>query len=184
VVGDHLAAQQHDDAFGMGAHQHHPAGGPRINAVAIMIGHDQASGAGPDGLLDEPIERAAQLHQTRAFFLEHLPDRPVLELRVLGPLCVGDALIFQPRIQFGEALHPRLGPEHLVAQIADLVLDLTLLPSRSGRAAPQPTGRKVISTEARATTAGLILWYDSRIPQEAGPVIIEELFCGRISPEY
>src|ERR1700692_3890445 len=46
----------------------------------------------------------------------------------------GDALIFQPRIQFGEALYPRLGPEHLVAQIADLVLDLTLLPSRGGRA--------------------------------------------------
>ena len=40
----------------------------------------------------------------------------------------------QPRIQFGEALHPRLGPEHLVAQIADLVLDLTLLPSRGRRA--------------------------------------------------
>src|SRR5260221_12654449 len=49
-------------------------------------------------------------------------------------LCISDALIFQPRVQLGEALHPRLGTEHLVAQIADLVLDLTLLPSRSGRA--------------------------------------------------
>src|SRR5271154_3898196 len=95
-----------------------------------MIGHDQASGAGPDRLLNEPIERAAQLHQARAFVLEHLPDRPVLELWMLGPLCVGDALIFQPGIQLDEALYPRLGPEHLVAQIADLVLDLTLLPSR------------------------------------------------------
>ena len=85
-------------------------------------------------LLDEAVEGPAQLHQARAFFLEHLPDRPVLELRMLGPLGVGDALIFQPRIQFGEALHPRLGAEQLVAQIADLVLDLTLLPSRGGRA--------------------------------------------------
>ena len=50
------------------------------------------------------------------------------------PFGVGNALIFQPRIQFGEALYPRLGPEHLVAQIADLVLDLTLLPSRGRRA--------------------------------------------------
>src|SRR3954466_8500510 len=56
---------------------------------------------------------------------------------MLGPLCVGDALIFQPSIQFGEALYPRLGPEHLVAQIADLVLDLTLLPSRGRRAGPR-----------------------------------------------
>jgi hypothetical protein len=30
----------------------------RINSVAIMVGHDQASGASPDGLLDEPVERA------------------------------------------------------------------------------------------------------------------------------
>jgi hypothetical protein len=70
------------------------------------LGHDQASGAGPDGLLDEPVEGAAQLHQAHAFFLEHLPDCPVLDLRVRGPLCVGDALIFQPPIQFGGALHP------------------------------------------------------------------------------
>src|SRR5207247_11161718 len=41
----------------------------------------------------------------------------------------GDALILQPGIQFGQALHPRLGAEQLVAQIADLVLDLTLLPA-------------------------------------------------------
>jgi hypothetical protein len=69
-----------------------------------------------------------------SFFLEHVPDGPILELRVLGSLGVGDALIFQPRIQFGEALYPWLGPEHLVAQIADLVLDLPFLPSRGRRA--------------------------------------------------
>src|SRR5207248_1902612 len=73
---------------GMAAHQHHPAGGTRIDAVAIMIGHDQASGAGPDGFLDEPVEGTAQLHQACAFFLEHLPDGPILELRVLGSLGV------------------------------------------------------------------------------------------------
>ena len=134
MVGDHLVPQQHDNAFGVRAHQHHPAGSARIDAVAIMVGHDQASGAGPHSFLDEPVEWAAQLHQARAFVLEHLPDRPVFELRVLGPLRVGNALIFQPRIQLGEALHSRFGPEHLVAQIADLVLDLTLLPSGGRRA--------------------------------------------------
>jgi hypothetical protein len=83
---------------------------------------------------DEAIEEPAQLHQAHPLFLEHLPDRPVLELRVFGSVGVGDALIFQPCIQLGQALHPRLGTEQLVAQIADLVLDLTLLPSRSGGA--------------------------------------------------
>ena len=89
---------------------------------------------GAHRLLDEAVERPAQLHQARPFVLEHLPDRPVLELRMLGALGVGDALIFQPGVQLGQALHPRLGAEQLVAQIADLVLDLTLLPARRRRA--------------------------------------------------
>src|SRR5258708_26669478 len=115
----------------MGAHRNHPAGGPRIDTVAIMIGHDQAGGAGPDGLLDEPVEGAAQLHQARAFFLEYVPDRSVLELRMPDALCISDALIFQPRVQLGEALHPRLATKHLVAQIVDPVLALNLLASPS-----------------------------------------------------
>ena len=61
-----------------------------------------------------------------------VPDGPILELRML----VGDALIFQPGIQLGEALYPRLGSEHLVAQIANLVLDLTFLPPRGSRCRP------------------------------------------------
>ena len=81
-----------------------------------------------------PSKGPAHLHQARALFLEHVPDRALLELRMFDALGVSDALIFQPRIQFGETLHARLGPEQLVAQIADLVLDLTLLPSRCGRA--------------------------------------------------
>ena len=72
--------------------------------------------------------------RTRAFFLEHIPDCALLELRMLGSFGVGNALIFQPGIQLSEALYPRLGSEHLVAQVADLVLNLTLLPSRGGRA--------------------------------------------------
>src|ERR1019366_2547827 len=113
--------------------QHHPAGGPRIDAVAVMIGHDQAGGAGPYRLLDKTVEGFAQLHQARSFFLEYVPDRAVLELWMFGSFGVGDALIFQPRIQLGEALHPRLGAEQLVAKIADLVFDLALLPARGGR---------------------------------------------------
>src|ERR1700704_2274952 len=56
-----------------------------------------------------------------------------LNLRMPCPLGVGDALVFQPAIQFGQAADPRLGSEQLIAQVADLVLDLALLPTR-GRA--------------------------------------------------
>ena len=54
MVGHHLIVEENHDALGIGAHQHHTAGSPRIDAVAIMIGHDQASGAGPHGFLDKP----------------------------------------------------------------------------------------------------------------------------------
>src|SRR3984885_14047195 len=110
MIRDHFIAQQHDDAFGMGAHKNHPTGGARIDAVAIVISHDQAGGAGPDRLLDEPVEGAAKLHQARTFLLEDPPDRSILELGMPDSLCVGDALIFQPRIQLGQALYPRFGP--------------------------------------------------------------------------
>src|SRR6202795_2090574 len=99
MIRDHFIAQQHDDAFGMGAHKNHPTGGARIDAVAIVIGHDQAGGAGPDRLLDEPVEGTATLHQTRALLLEYVPDRSILELWMLGSFGVADTLIFQPRIQ-------------------------------------------------------------------------------------
>ena len=98
-----------------------------------MIRRDQAGRGRPDRLLDKAVERRPPFHQARALFLEDLPDRPVLELRMLCPLGIGDALVFQPAIQLVQAADPRLGPEQLIAQVADLVLDLTLLPTR-GRA--------------------------------------------------
>ena len=80
MIRDDLVAQQHDDALGVRAHQNHSAGGSRVDAIAIVIGHDQARGAGPDRLLDEPIKRTAKPHQARALVLEDLPDRSILEL--------------------------------------------------------------------------------------------------------
>ena len=134
MVGHSFLAQQHDDTLGMGAHENHPAGGARIDAVAIVVGHDQARGAGADSLRDKSIERPTHPHQAGWFFLEHVQDRSIPELRMHGALRVGDALVFQSRVQLRETLDPWLGLEHLVAQIADLVLDLPLLPSRGGRA--------------------------------------------------
>lgn len=65
--------------------------------------------------------------------MEHLTDCPALELgRFLTP-SVGDALICQPGIQPDQTRDHEPGAEKLVAQSADLVLDLPLLPSRGGR---------------------------------------------------
>jgi len=113
----------------MGAHQHHTAGGAGIDAVAIAIRRDQAGGGRPDRLLDEPVERPAQRHEVGALFLEHLPDRAVLELGMLDAPGIGDALICEPGIQLHQAFDPRLGTEQLIAQIADLILDLALFPT-------------------------------------------------------
>src|ERR1019366_6106970 len=54
---------------------------------------------------------------------------------------IGDALVFQPGIQFGQALHPWLRAEQQIAQVANLVLDLFLLPSRGRRAGATPAAR-------------------------------------------
>ena len=134
MIGDDLVFEQNDDPLGVGAHQNRLSGGPGIDAVAIVVGHDEAGRAGPHRLLDEPVERRSQFHQRRSFLLEDLPNRPIPELGMAGPFGVGDALVFQPGIQFLKARHLRLGPEHLVAQIADLVLNLALLPARRRRA--------------------------------------------------
>ena len=54
MIGDDFIAQHHDNALSMRAHQNHSAGGARIDAVAIVVGHDQAGGAGPDRLSTNP----------------------------------------------------------------------------------------------------------------------------------
>ncbi len=82
----------------------------------------------------KPVKRSAQFHQAWPLLLEYLPDGPFLERRMFVTLRIGDALIFQPRIQLDQARDPRLGAEQLVAQIANLVLDLALLPTRGRRA--------------------------------------------------
>jgi hypothetical protein len=49
----------------MRMHQNHPACRPRIDAVTIVIGHDQAGGAGPHCLLDKAIEGGGRRYEKR-----------------------------------------------------------------------------------------------------------------------
>lgn len=83
----------------------------------------------------EGVERAAVRDQRRALGrLEHLPDGPVLQLGMDGVLRVRDAAVLQPGVQLGIALEPQPRREEALADQPDLVLDLTLLPPRVGRA--------------------------------------------------
>ena len=59
MVGHPFVAEKNLDGLSMRSNQHHPAGGSCINAVAIMVGHDQARGGSPDGLFDKTIEWSA-----------------------------------------------------------------------------------------------------------------------------
>jgi len=73
MIGDQLVAQQH--AMRSAWERTRPyAGGQRSNAVAVMIGHDQASGAGPECLLDEPVEWAASAILGSRALLEYVPE--------------------------------------------------------------------------------------------------------------
>ena len=50
------------------------ATGPRIDAVAFVIGHDQAGRAGPNRLPKEAVEGPTQFDQARPLFLEGEPS--------------------------------------------------------------------------------------------------------------
>ena len=65
MVGNNLVIEEHDDAFCMRMHQNDPACRPRIDAVTIVIGHDQAGGAGPHCLLDKAIEGGGRRYEKR-----------------------------------------------------------------------------------------------------------------------
>jgi hypothetical protein len=77
----------------------------------------------------EAGERAHERRQGGAFFLEHLPDRSIPELRAPRPPGVGAALVFEPGVEFLQRLDPRPGPEQHVSDRANLVLDRALLPA-------------------------------------------------------
>ena len=76
MVSHDLVVEQHHDAFGMRAHQHHTARVSRIDAVTIMVGQRSGRSRYTHRLLDEAVEQAARLHQARPLILEYVPDRP------------------------------------------------------------------------------------------------------------
>src|SRR5262249_58200793 len=84
--------------------------------------------------LAEAVKRPGISEQARPLGLEHLPNRLVALLGVHARAGLGEAARFQPGIELGVVgkVQPRC--EQSLARVADLVLDLALLPTRRRRA--------------------------------------------------
>jgi hypothetical protein len=115
-------------------------GCPGVDTVTVMLRHDQTDGGGTHRFPGEAVEWPAQFHQARPFILEYLPDCPAVELRLVGSPRAGDARLFPPGVQLGQALHPGLGAEQQIAQIAGLVLNLAVRATHAafGHGSPEP----------------------------------------------
>jgi hypothetical protein len=80
------------------------------------------------------VERAGDRHQGGALRLKDLPDRALGLFRVLVRLGAANALVEQPGVQLGVTRRSQAWCEQPLANIADLVLHLPLLPPRRRRA--------------------------------------------------
>src|SRR5271165_7225171 len=134
MLADNRAVLADDDALGIGLDLDRPADGARTDRVLIVVEPHQA------GLRHrclggvKAVERADDLYELRALRLKHLPDRAVGLFGMRVALGVGNALVEQPAVQLVVTRHSQARCEQPLANIADLVLDLPLLPPRRRRA--------------------------------------------------
>src|ERR1700722_20864846 len=77
----------------------------------------------------ETIEPATIRHKIWPLLLKDLPHGLIRPFRMGMHLCVGDAFIGQPGVQFIVGFDPKARREETFPDETDLVLDLTLLPS-------------------------------------------------------
>src|SRR5208283_1381261 len=134
MLADDNTVLADDDALGISLDLDRPTDGPRSDRILVAVEAQQA-GLRDRGLRRaEPVEPAADTHKLRTLRLEHLPDRSIGQLRVPVRLGMRDTLVEQPCVQLRIARHPQARREQALADIADLVLDLALLPACRRRA--------------------------------------------------
>lgn len=128
-MADDLAILPAFQPIRTGSDFHGAAGREGIEGVAIVINPHKA------GLCDgcwnsvEPVNRADTSDQAVAFFLDHLSDRLVAQVRVLVCPGVDDTAILQPCVQLNMGSELCTWRKDPAADRADLVLNLTLLPA-------------------------------------------------------
>ena len=134
MLADDNAVLADDDALGISLDLDRPADSARADRVLVVIEAHEAGLRYRSLRRPEPVKPAADPHELGTLGLEYLPDRLVGQLRVLVRLGVKDALVEQPGVQLRIVRHPQPRHEQALADVADLVLDLSLLPARRRRA--------------------------------------------------
>src|SRR3954452_3523536 len=134
MIGDDAAVLTDLDSVRIGSDLDRPSDRAGADRVAVIVEPHEA------GLRDrgrhrmEAVEATRIGHERRPLALKGLPDGPIPELGMAMGLGVGDRLVEKPGVQLLVALHPHAWGEEPLAHEPDLVLDLSLLPGRSGRA--------------------------------------------------
>ena len=135
MLADDLALGHRHDPIGVGAQRYRLARVAAIDAVAVAIHVHQRARADPHLALDAALEPGGKRHQHGALgFLEHLPAGLVALLGVRDRLGNLDTAALEQLVQFGQILAAQPRGEHVLAHMADLILDLPLLPAGARRA--------------------------------------------------
>src|SRR6267378_1681354 len=122
------------NAVGIGMHLDRTPNRARRHRVFVVVEAHQT------GLRDrcrhrvESVEPAGIGNELWPFRLEHLPNRLLGQFWMAMRLGVGNALIQQPRVHLVIGLESQSRRKEALADQANLVLDLTLLPARGWRA--------------------------------------------------
>ena len=129
MLADNGAVLTDDNAVSIGLDLDRPTHRTRGDRILVVVEAHQA-GLGDRGLRRaEPVKPAGDRHELGALRLKDLPDRVVGQFRMPVRFGMSDTPVEQPSVQFVIARDPQPRGKQPLAKVADLVLDLPLLPA-------------------------------------------------------
>src|SRR5215471_10871261 len=134
MLGNNPAVLADDDAIRIGVNFNWPPDRARSYRVFVIIEAHQAGLGDRRWHRVEAVEAARIGNELRPLGLEHLPNCQLGQFRMMMRFRVGDAFIEQPGVHLVIGLEPQPWCKEALTHKPDLVLDLTLLPTR-GRGA-------------------------------------------------
>src|SRR5438876_10191296 len=134
MLADNLAFLADDNAIGIRLDLDRPANSTRGDRVFVVVEAHQTGLRHCRRHTMEAVKTTTIGDELAALFFEALPDGPIRNLRMPVSLGIGNALVEKQGIQLLKALHPQPWREEAFPHQANLVLDLTLLPTGCRRA--------------------------------------------------
>ena len=145
VLGDDPPVLANDDVIGVGLELDRPPDGARVHRIMVVVEAQSVACARAKLACEaqfrhrrrravEPVEAAAILDQLRPLLFEDLPDRAFALLGMGVRPGPGQTFVEKPGVEVVIALEPQSRRKKPLANEANLVLDLPLLPAR-GRGA-------------------------------------------------